>query len=106
VGHATHVAQGAQAWATVVGIGFAVAITMFWLALALISNRRPPGPGGSDDPGSGPGGGGPGRRGPDGGDAPDGSPAWWADFERQFAAYASARTASVVQGTAGTDQSA
>jgi hypothetical protein len=75
-------------WAIVVGIGLGV-LLMCWLGLALVSNRRPPGREGDDDHGSGPGGGGPGRRGPDGGDAPGGAPAWWPDFEREFAAYVS-----------------
>ena len=81
-------------WAVVLGIGLGVLLMTFWLALALVSNRRPPGREGDDDHGSGPGGGGPGRRGPDGGDAPGGAPERWADFERQFAAYVSEQEAS------------
>jgi len=95
VARATHAAPHTPTWAIVVGIGLGVLIAMFWRGLALVSNRQPPGREGDDDHGSGPGGGGPGRPGPDGGDAPGDAPAWWADFERQFAAYVSERNASV-----------
>jgi hypothetical protein len=65
------------------------------VALVLLSNPRPPGRNPDDDQGSGPSGGGPGRPGPDGGDAPGGTPALWAEFERDFAAYVSERPASL-----------
>lgn len=99
VGFTRAVARGAHAaphtptLAIVVGIALAVLVLVFLLALALVSNRRPPGREGDDDQGSGPGGGGPGRPGPDG-DAPGGVPAWWLDFEREFAAYVSQRNAA------------
>jgi hypothetical protein len=92
---AAHAAPHTPTWTVVVGIGLGVLLAMFWLAFALVSNGQPPGCEGDDDHGSGPGGGGPGRRGPDGGDAPGGAPAWWAEFEREFAAYVSERKASV-----------
>jgi hypothetical protein len=95
VGRAAHVAQHTPTWAIVVGVGLGVMVAMLWLALALVSNRQPPGREDDDDHGSGPGGGGPGPQDPDGGDAPGGAPVWWADFERQFAAYVSERKASV-----------
>src|SRR5262249_45846218 len=40
-----------------------------------------------DHGGAGPGRGGPGSPGPDDHDSPGGDPAWWAEFEREFAAY-------------------
>src|SRR5258707_1167850 len=87
VAQTAHAASHTPTWSIVVGVGLGVLVTTLWLALALVSTRRPPGREGDDDHGSGPGGGGPGRPGPDGGDAPGGAPEWWADFERQFAAY-------------------
>jgi hypothetical protein len=84
--------------AIVVGAGLAVLVAVFLLALALVSNRRPPGREGDDDQGSGPGGGGPGRPDPDGGDAPGGVPAWWLDFEREFAEYVSQRDTVIEPG--------
>jgi hypothetical protein len=95
VARAAHAAPPTPTWAIVVGIGVGVLLALFWLTLALVSHRQPPGREGDDDHGSGPGGGGPGRPGPDGGDAPGGAPVWWADFEREFAAYVSERKASV-----------
>jgi hypothetical protein len=92
---AAHAAPHTPTWAVVVGIGLGVLLATFWLALALVSNRQPPGREGDDDHGSGPGGGGPRRQGPDAGDGPGGAPTSWADFERQFAAYVSERRASV-----------
>jgi hypothetical protein len=82
-------------WVVVMSIGLGVVLTTVWVALALVSIRRPPGRQGDDDHGSGPGGGGPGGRGPGGGDAPSGPPALWAEFERDFATYVSERTASL-----------
>jgi hypothetical protein len=81
-------------WATVLGIGLSLLFVMVWLGFALVSTRQPPGQEGDDDRGSGPGGGGPRRPGPGGGDAPGGTPTWWPDFERDFAAYVSERNAS------------
>jgi hypothetical protein len=94
VGRATH-ASPPSTWAIAVGAGLGALLATFCLVVVLISNRQPPGREGDDDHGSGPSGGGPGRPGPDGGDAPGGAPAWWADFERDFAAHVSERTASV-----------
>jgi hypothetical protein len=95
VARAAHAGPHAPTWAIVVGIGLGVLVAVFCLTLALIRDRPPPGREGDDNHGSGPGGGGPRRPGPDGGDAPGGAPEWWADFERQFAAYVSERKASV-----------
>jgi hypothetical protein len=89
---AAHPAPHAPTLAIVAGILLAVLVPVFSLAVALVSNRQPPGRDGDDDQGSGPGGG-PGRPGPDDGDAPGGAPAWWPDFEREFAAYAANRNA-------------
>jgi hypothetical protein len=88
---AAHTAPHTPTWAIVVGIGLGVLLTLFWLGLALVSIRQPPGHEGDDDHGSGPGGGGPGRSGPDGGGPPGSAPVSWADFEREFAAYVSAQ---------------
>jgi hypothetical protein len=57
-------------------------------------------PDGEDNRGSGPGGGGrgpggPPSSGPDGRTSPGDEPAWWPEFEREFAAYVAARTAGV-----------
>jgi hypothetical protein len=95
VSGAPNAAPHTSAWAIVVCIGLSVLLATFFLTLVVISTRQPPGRGGDDDHGPGPGGGGPGRPGPDGGDAPGGTPASWADFEREFAAYVSERTAGV-----------
>jgi hypothetical protein len=95
VARAAHAAPHTPTWAIVLAIELGVLVAIFWLALAPVSNRWPPGREGEDDHGSGPGGGGPGRLGPDGGDAPGGAPERWADFERQFAAYVSEQEASV-----------
>lgn len=92
VAQAAHPASQAPTLVIVVGIGLAVLVSVFLVALALIGNRQPPRREGDDDQGSGPGGG-PGRPGPDDGDAPGGAPAWWPEFEREFAAYAADRNA-------------
>jgi hypothetical protein len=94
VAHPAHAASPTPTWAVVMSVGLGLVLTTAWVALALVSIRRPPGRQGDDDHGSGPGGGGPRRQGPDG-DAPSGTPALWAEFERDFAAYVSKRTASL-----------
>ena len=106
VAQAGHAAPQKPSWAIIIGIGVGVPLAMFFLALVLGSTRRPPGREGDDDHGSGPGGGGPGRPGPDGGDAPGGAPAWWPDFEREFAAYVSERHASALNSRGVADQPA
>ncbi len=56
------------------------------LFVACLTPRHEPRDDGDDDSGSGGGPGGP--RGPGGGPPkPEGGPAWWPEFERQFAAY-------------------
>jgi hypothetical protein len=97
-----HAAQ-TPTWAIVLGIGLGV-LLMLWLGLALVRAWRSPGRGSDDEHGSGPGGGGPGRPGPDGGDPPGGAEAWWPDFEREFAAYVSERTASAISSRGIADQ--
>ena len=60
-----------------------VACLFAWLLLSHWSLR------GHDDPGDSGGGGRPGRPSPEPPPAPDG-PAWWPEFEREFAAYVAA----------------
>jgi len=59
------------------------------LFVACLTPRHGPRDGGDDDSGSAGGPGGPGGpRGPGGGPPkPEGGPAWWPEFEREFAAY-------------------
>jgi hypothetical protein len=68
-----------------------LAVLLVPCAIVLIAAIYTPGPGsgGGDDPDSGwGGGGGGGRPGPGGGPPqPETGPAWWPEFERQFAAY-------------------
>jgi hypothetical protein len=67
-----------------------LAVLLVPCAIVLIAAFYTPGPGsvGGDDPDSGWGGGGGGGRPRPGGCPPQpGTPAWWPEFERQFAAY-------------------
>jgi hypothetical protein len=92
---AAHAGPAAPTWLTFVALAAAVVVVLFSLGLVLAGNRQPPRRDGDDDGGSGPGGGGPRRPGPDGDDPRGGDPAWWAEFERQFAAYVASQKASV-----------
>jgi hypothetical protein len=88
-------AQGYVALALAVGAG---AAALVWLVSRLLINPQSEDEG---DEGGGPGGGGGGARGGGGGpgrgglesdprpDPPESEPAWWPEFERRFADYAS-----------------
>lgn len=65
---------------------FATVGVIFLLVWVVVLVTRPPRHGGDDDDEGRGGGGGP--RGPDRPPSPSGDPAWWPDFERQFAEYA------------------
>ena len=88
---AAHAASPGLTWATLVAIAFTLLVLLLGFGLALIAVRRLGGRDGDDDGGWWPGGGGPRRPGPDGHDSPPGDPAWWTEFERQFAAYVAMR---------------
>ena len=97
--HYAHSASTTPTWVAAVEVVACVlfVVCVVWL---LAAGSGPAGlHDGEDDLESGAGGGGGGgggpSSGPDGRDAPGGEPAWWPEFERQFAAHVAARTAGV-----------
>jgi hypothetical protein len=83
----THTASPATGWIVVLSIVLGALLVAAFLWLAVVGIGQPPGREGDDEPGSGPNGGGPRRPGPDRGNPSGGAPAWWPEFEREFAAH-------------------
>ena len=92
---AAHPAASAPTWATILALVAFVVTVVVGIVFALISSWQPPQSGG-DNGGWGRGGG-PRRPRPSGDQSPGGDPAWWPDFERQFAAYVAKSGASAWQ---------
>jgi hypothetical protein len=90
-----HGATAIAGWETALAIAVLIFLSLGALAIMSFGFVRQPRGRGGEDADSGPGGGGPGRRGPGGPREPQGDPAWWPEFERQFAAYVVCRNAGV-----------
>ena len=89
-GHAT---SAPSTWAAVAGVA---GLMLVWLALAIVFVRSRGHSGSDEDDGgwSGFGRGGPPPPDPDGPHIPGDGADWWPDFEREFADYIAARSAS------------
>ena len=74
-------------WVAVFSVTFMSVAIIFGIANNIASFRRARRRPSDDEDGDSQGGGGRGGPGPDGPSGPDGDPAWWPEFERQFAAH-------------------
>jgi hypothetical protein len=74
-------------WLAVIAVTIGSVAIIFGIANTLAGLRGPRPRPGDDDDGDSRGGGGRGGPGPDAPRGPAGDPAWWPEFERQFAAH-------------------
>jgi len=86
-----HAGPATTTLGAVLSISVPLVFVLLSTALIIASRLHHPGPSADEDADSGPGGGGGGWRRPDGPRSPQGDPAWWPEFERQFAAYVAGR---------------
>jgi hypothetical protein len=98
---AAHSASTAPTWVTALATAACVLVVMCVVWLIAVAVGAAGANGDKDDRDEGPGGGG-GRGGPpspdrSGGDCPGGEPAWWPEFELQFAAYVAGRKVGSLQ---------
>jgi hypothetical protein len=77
----------ALSWVVAISVAVASVTIIFGIASTVARLRRPRRRPSDDDDGDFRGGGGRGGPGPDVPRGPDSDPAWWPDFERQFAAH-------------------
>ena len=85
-GSSAHIGAVAVNWVAVISVTLTSVVTILAIATIVAGLRRHQRRG-DDDDADFPGGGGRGGPGPDVPRGPEGDPAWWPEFERQFAAH-------------------